>query len=189
MTDSGTAGRLIARVRARGPLWLGAHAALYAWDKAFDFGLYPLAQLQLGVIAGTGAMMVASLAVCVMLLLLYDRLATAGFRDLLGFESLKEIGAGVRHSMLAQRMAIATGRPARIASAALLFFYLSIWFDPMTCMIFMRPADHHRMSLQYWALFGASVFVSNAAWATLVYAGVETAQDLLGVLAVWSSQP
>ena len=32
MTDTETAGRILARVRARGPFWLGAHAALYAWD-------------------------------------------------------------------------------------------------------------------------------------------------------------
>jgi hypothetical protein len=189
MTDSGTAGRILARVRARGVWWLGGHAALYAWDKTFDFCLYPLAQLELGVVSGTVAMSAASLAVCVTLLLLYDRLATVGVRDLLGFEAVKEIGAEVRLSWLARHTAIASGRRARITARALLFLYLSVWFDPMTCTIFMRPADHHRMSLRYWALFGASVVISNAAWAILVYAGTDTIQDLLEILAVWTTQP
>ena len=86
MTNTETAGRILARVRARGPFWLGAHAALYAWDKAFDFVLYPLALSRLGLLGGTAAMMLASLVVCLVLLVLYDRLAATGWRDLLGFE-------------------------------------------------------------------------------------------------------
>ena len=189
MTDSGTAGRIVARVRARGPLWLGAHAALYAWDKAFDFVLYPLAQFKIGVLGGTAAMTAASLVVCLVLLILYDRLAAAGLRDLLGFELLKEVSAEVRRSWLAHPLPLASGRPARTAAAAVLFLYLSLWFDPMTCTIFMRPADHHRMSFGYWTLFGASVLVSNLAWALLVFTGMETADALLGAIAPWSSQP
>ena len=188
MMDSGTAGQLLGRVRARGLLWVAAHTALYAWDKVFDFVLYPLAQLELGVAGGTVAMMVASLLVCLFLLILYDRLAEVGFRDLLGFELLKELGAGIRHSRLARRTSLAQGRPARIVAAVIFFLYLSLWFDPMTCTIFMRPADHHRMSFGYWALFGASILVSNVAWAALVYAGIETIQGLLGMLMLGSTQ-
>ena len=80
-------------MRARGPYWLSAHAALYAWDKTFDFVLYPLALSGLGLLGGTAAMMLASLVVCLVLLLLYDGLAATGWRDLLGFELMKEVGA------------------------------------------------------------------------------------------------
>src|SRR3954471_24105680 len=118
MMHSGTAGQLLGRVRARGLLWVVAHTTLYAWDKAFDFVLYPLAQLELGVAGGTVAMMGASLFVCLLLLILYDRLAAVGFRDLLGFESLKEFGAGVRLPRLAPGTSVVRGRWARIAAAA-----------------------------------------------------------------------
>ena len=189
MTDTETAGRILARVRARGPFWLGAHAALYAWDKAFDFVLYPLGLSRLGLLGGTAAMMLASFVVCLILLVLYDRLAATGWRDLLGFESMKEFSAELHNSWLARARPLQSGRWTRTVGAVILFFYLSLWFDPMTCTIFMRPADHHRMSLGYWTLFGASVLVSNLAWALLVFTGLETVGALLGAIAPWSTQP
>ena len=75
--------------------------------------------------------------------------------------------------MAGTRRPLQSGRWTRTVGAVILFFYLSLWFDPMTCTIFMPPADHHRMSLGYWTLFGASVLVSNLAWALLVFTGLE----------------
>lgn len=175
----GAGNQVIARLRERGMVWAGAHATLYLWDKFFDFVLYPLAIIELGLVWGTAAMMAASLVICVVLLRLYDNLGSTRFRDLLGFESLKEAAATVRQSRLGRWGEGARGSAARLAGKAGLFLYLSLWHDPMTCTIFMRPADQYRMTAPYWALFGLSVFIGNAIWGLLVYAGVETAGELL----------
>ena len=170
------------RLRERGAVWAGAHTTLYLWDKFFDFVLYPLAIVELGLIWGTAVMMAASLVICIILLKLYDNLGATRFRDLLGFESIKEATAAVRQSRLGQWGAGAGGSAASFTGKIGLFLYLSIWFDPMTCTIFMRPADQYHMTARYWAIFVLSVFISNAIWALLVYAGVETVGELLEYL-------
>jgi hypothetical protein len=77
----GVGNQVIARLRERGIVWAGAHATLYLWDKFFDFVLYPLAIIELGLLRGTATMMAASLVNCFILLLLYDRLSSTRLRD------------------------------------------------------------------------------------------------------------
>ena len=180
--QSEAASRVLSRIRARGPVWAAAHVILYMWDKFFDFVLYPLAIIEYGLLWGTGVMMAASLLICLALLQLYDRLADTRFRDLLGFESLKEATLAASRSGPAARLRLAESRGARWTAQTGLFLYLSLWFDPMTCTIFMRPADHYRMTPRYWTLFALSVFIGNALWGLLVYFGVESVQALLGII-------
>lgn len=170
---------MIARLRKRGLVWVGAHTTLYLWDKFFDFVLYPLAIIELGLLWGTATMMTASLVICVILLVLYDRLGSTRFRDVLGFESLKEAATAVRQTRFGRWSEGTKGRAARLAGKVGLFLYLSLWFDPMTCVIFMRPTDQYHMAPAYWLVFGLSVFLGNAIWGALVYAGVETIAELL----------
>jgi hypothetical protein len=177
-TDNG----IWTRLRARGPLWAAAHLSLYALDKLFDFILYPLAIIEYRLVLGTAVMMSASLLICVVLLQLYDRLSVTRFRDLLGFESLKQATAAAGESRFAQRLRLANSTISRLIAKTSLFLYLTVWFDPMTCTIFMRPADHYRMTPRYWTLFAISVFIGNATWGLLVYFGVESVQALLGIL-------
>ena len=179
LQNMGSGAQIIARIRERGLLWASAHAVLYVWDKFFDFILYPLAIIKFGLIWGTAAMMAASLLICVVLLQLYDNLGSTRFRDLLGFESIKQAAGAVRQSRLGQLNALAKGTVGRLWGKVGLFLYLTLWFDPMTCTIFMRPAGQYRMTAGYWALFGLSVFIGNAVWGLLVYAGVETIGELL----------
>jgi hypothetical protein len=178
----GTGSQVIARVREKGMLWAGAHTFFFVWDKTFDFVLYPLAIINLGLLWGTAAMMVASFLICLVLLLLYDRLGSTSFRDALGFESIKEAASAANGTWLSRWANSATGKVARIASKVGLFLYLSLWFDPMTCTIFMRPADRYQMTRAYWLIFGLSVFVGNAVWGLLIYTGVETFGALIGAL-------
>jgi hypothetical protein len=138
-----------------------------------------LAIIEFGLLWGTAVMMTASLIICVALLQLYDNLGSTRFRDMLGFESVKQATAAVRQSRFGLLGAGAKGTAARMAGQIGLFLYLSLWFDPMTCTIFMRPADQYRMTTGYWTLFGLSVFIGNAVWGLLVYAGVETIGELL----------
>ena len=183
MTDKPTAANQFwGRIRSRGPLWATAHAGLYLWDKVFDFLLYPLAILQYGLLWGTMVMMSASLLICVGLIYLYDRLASTQFRDLLGFESLKEAARAAGRIGVMSRLGVADNRLSRPLARFGLFLYLSVWFDPMTCTIFMRPADHYAMSPKYWSIFAISVLLSNGCWALLVYFGVESVQALFGMI-------
>jgi len=87
--------RLISQVRERGPVWVSAHLALYCWDKVFGFILYPLAIINFDLLWGTAVMMAASLVICVALLTAYDRLGDTRFRDLLGFETVKDVAAAM----------------------------------------------------------------------------------------------
>ncbi len=156
--------------------------ALLTWDKAFDFLLYPAAIMTFGPLFGTALMMIASLVVCLILLMLYDRLGRGRFRDVLGFESLKEAGEGLLRSRLAQLASFAGASALRTAAKVGLFLCQSVWFGPMTCTIFMRSVGVYRMSRADWLLFGGSVLVSNLVWAALVYVGVESVRGLLGAL-------
>lgn len=138
--------------------------------------------MKFGPLFGTALMMIASLVVCLLLLMLYDRLGRARFRDVLGFETLKEVSEGLLRSRLAQFASIAGASAIRIAAKVGLFLYLSVWFDPMTCTIFMRGFGVYRMSRTHWLLFGGSVLVSNLVWAALVYVGVESVRGLFEAL-------
>ena len=176
----GSGNQVIIRLRVRGMVWAGAHVTLVALDKLFDFGLFPLAIIKLGPLWGTATMMAISLVNCVILILLYDRLSSTRFRDALGLESIKEAAATAHNSWLARRAKAGNGRGTLVIAKVGLFLYLSICFDPMTCVIFMRPTDHYRMTPSYWVVFGLSVFIGNALWGMLIYTGVETIGALLG---------
>jgi hypothetical protein len=152
------------------------------WDKTFDFVLYPLAIIHYGLVWGTAMMMTASFVICITLIQLYDRLSASHFRDLLGFESIKEAAAAVTHSRFATRLHFSTKKIPPPLVKLVFFVYLSVWFDPMTCTIFMRPADHYSMSAQYWFLFALSVLISNCVWAALVYFGVESVHEILEIM-------
>lgn len=63
--------------------------------------------------------------------------------------------------------------------SVLLFFYLSLVFDPMTCVVLLRPQGKHRMDVGDWIIFLLSVLISNIVWGLMVWTGVETLEALM----------
>lgn len=167
-----------ARIRAQGLIWATAHTLMLAWDRFFDFILYPLAIVNLGLAWGTTVMMTASLVLCAGLIILYDRLSDTRFRDLLGFETLKEATIAISRTSIARRATPTQGSKAFLGAKISLFFYLSVWFDPMTCTIFMRPTSCYEMTPKFWGIFAMSTIVSNGCWAILMYLGIESVQAI-----------
>lgn len=62
--------------------------------------------------------------------------------------------------------------------AALPFLYFSLFWDPMTTLIMLRPSHAYSMGVREWKIFCGSVFVSNASWGVLVWVGVESFRGL-----------
>lgn len=176
---------LIDTIKSRGLLWLAAHGSLWLFDKFFDFVLYPAAIITYGPLAGTAVMMAASFSICWGLICLYDWVSNHVVRDALGFETIKEAG-GEFQKWVSTKWPLRNWNlvPGRLGFRTLAFLYLSLWHDPMTCLILMRPKDTHVMGRREWLLFLGSVFASNAAWGLMVWAGVETIEALLPAL--WS---
>lgn len=61
----------------------------------------------------------------------------------------------------------------------IVFFYLSLVFDPMTCTVMMRPKGTHTMGGRDWTIFFLSVVVGNVVWGLMVWTGVETLEALM----------
>jgi hypothetical protein len=219
---------LIQIIKQRGLLWVTVHALLFALDRSIEFYLYPVSIIGLGLVYGTGVMMLLSLVLCLLLIWLYDWVSTSHeelpawhpvwakrierailphLKDALGFETLKEVmGETVSVILEPELPKIQNGwrrvfsiltYAFRIASYAvrrflvrpvwirfpksrrfLLFLYLSLAHDPMTCMILMRPAHHHSMGRKEWTVFLSSVIVSCGSWALLVWLGIESYSEL-----------
>lgn len=171
--------QLIETIRSRGPLWLAAHGSLWLFDKVFEFVFYPAAIISFGPIKGIGIMMIASFLVCWGLIYLYDWLSNNVVRDALGFETIKE-AAGEIQEWASKKWPFRNWEmvPGGTGFAVFSFLYLSLWHDPMTCLILMRPKDKYTMGKREWSLFLVSVFLSNAAWGLMVWLGVETVEAI-----------
>lgn len=246
---------LIQTIRNRGLLWLSVHSGLFLLDRFIEYVLYPVSIVGLGLVKGTGLMMLVSFLLCWGLTALYDWLsaraqnapAASSWRiwmDALGFETLKGAMADAETDLLEPQaprfwLSYSWGRswyawllrppvrplevfvdvlglvlirsvqflvavlgivlyPLRVAlylvrlfvvkplwlrfpktRRVVLFFHLSVFFDPMTTIILMRPINHFRMGFKEWQIFLASVVISCSAWALLVWLGAES------IFAVW----
>lgn len=70
----------------------------------------------------------------------------------------------------------------RLEKAAL-FLYTSLWHDPMTCLILMRPTRTYGMGKKEWGVFLASVVIGNVGWGALIAVGMRLIQTHLPL--VW----
>ena len=154
----------------RGLTWVSGHGVLWVADHIFDYVLYPLAIVTLGLAWGTVAMMTASLVICVVLLKFYNEVG----RDLLGFESLKTAG-GKASDWLRRKLPFLPQSLFRIV----LFLYTSIRHDPFTCIVLMRPQHNFTMSRSDIWTFLASVAVGNICWALVVWLGIHSVEQLV----------
>lgn len=116
--------------------------------------------------------------------------------DALGFETLKEAGVGLHERLLrpleikpasnafevvgvtwlsglelARKYVVAP--IARHWFRPVLFIFLSLKYDPMTCLILMRPAYKYGMGIKEWKIFLASLVISCTSWALLVWGAME----------------
>lgn len=159
---------LVYTVRTRGPVWATVHTSLWIFDKFFEYVLYPYAILSLGLVFGTTVMMFLSFLTCWGFITLYDKVGNMGLRDALGFETIKEIAEGTRKHLKIRQNGIRGS-----ISRCIAFLYLSIWHDPMTALILMRPKDTYKMGAREWRLFLVSVALSNVSWAFIIFGGIE----------------
>ncbi|MBP6868849.1 MAG: hypothetical protein KBC16_01940 [Candidatus Pacebacteria bacterium] len=164
---------LINTIKTRGPLWVTVHTSLWLFDKFFEYALYPYAILHLGLVLGTSVMMFLSFLICWGLIGLYDTVGNRGMRDALGFETIKDVGEATR-----KRFRIGSNGVVGGISRFFAFIYLTLWHDPMTTLILMRPKDSYQMKGEEWRTFLASVVLSNISWAFFVFGGIELAQVL-----------
>jgi hypothetical protein len=122
---------------------------------------------------------------------LWLRALTDAASDALGFETLKEAGGDLQER-IARPVTFTKGSGSRamIRNAILrvwepvrkyvvapiatrwfkpvLYVYLSVAHDGMTCLILMRPAHSHKMGLREWLLFVPSVLLSCIGWGLIV---------------------
>jgi len=175
--------RLLQAIRERGPLWVATHTALWFLDRATEFVLYPIVIYFLGPVSGIAVMMLYSFLVCWGLIVLYDWVSNNWIRDTLGFETLKEAGEGFEGWLgRTWPFTLLDLRSGSRAFRAGLFVYLSVMFDPMTCLIIMRPKDRHAMGIGEWKTFLGSVVLSNVSWGILIWFGIETITELWGMI-------
>lgn len=170
-------------IRRRGPVWVVAHTSLWLFDRFFEFVLYPVAIIELGLLLGTATMMVLSFFICLLLIWIYDTVSLRWVRDVLGFETLKEVGREARERAGRWLGSRNPGDRGLRTYRLFLFTYLSVVFDPMTCLVLLRPAGLHRMGAAEWRVFLGSVLVSNAVWGVIVWLGVEAVMEVFPALA------
>ncbi len=142
----------------------------------FDYFLYPLVIWKMGIIKGGVIMMMLSGLICYAFLLFYDRTK----KDWLGIETLKEIKDSEGNSRIGKFIR----KLVRKSDNALLVF-LSIKFDPLITMLYMRRGAHRYNGLtgRDWKIFGASLFIGNVYWTLAAYMGVSVIEYLWGIVA------
>ena len=141
-------------------------------DSAFDYALYPLVIWQLGPLAGGAIMALASLAFCLLLLRIYDRLG----RDWLGLEFVKNLRHYAGPSRWRRALARLVGRGDGLA-----FLVLSAKYDPFITTAYLRREAYRGMSRRDWAIFLASWLVANGFWIAVCAGGIEAARHLLSL--------
>lgn len=164
---------LLTTVRERGLYWATAHALLYAFDKFVEFVVSPAAIIDFGLVMGTAFLMAFSFVVCIVLITIYDWVGNQGVRDLLGYETIRNIGGRFGRRLGHQANSL-WDKTFKLG----VFLYLSIMNDPMTCTLVLRESGVYRMSRKDWRNFIWSVIVSNVAWGLMIWGG-------FGLLETW----
>ncbi len=151
-------------------------------NYSFDFVLYPFALYKLGVVVGFFTMMLLSFLFCWGYFIIYDYLK----RDFLGIEFSKEKMSSIIASEDSVGLKLLLVRILR-KSRALLFVFLSIYFDPFVAVAFERKGNfaYNGLSARDWRLFILSLIISNGFWSTTVFAGLSFFEFLYKILLSW----
>jgi ABC-type transport system involved in multi-copper enzyme maturation permease subunit len=147
-------------------------------NTLWDYLLYPFVIWQLGLVFGGVVMTIVSMAVCLMMLYLYDYTK----KDWLGIETIKSIRELSGDSWLgriASRI-LEKGDPAA-------FVFLSLTFDPFITTAYMRYGRHQYNGLHQrdWMIFFSSGILGNAYWAVVSYTGVSLIEQGWSAWSTW----
>lgn len=181
-----------------GALWIFGYVLFSeGLDRTFDFVLYPVAMNRFGFIHGTGIMMLASGALCAMMLAMYQFMKV----DLFAIETSKEALHALSRVRMDDVFDGLVKRPwltplwlltpviwlllplarlwarfiwrcltsaSRIA-ALISFLYLCTFTDPFRTVAWLRgKGSAYRMTWSDTHIFAVAVFISNVAWALIV---------------------
>lgn len=151
-------------------------------NYSFDFVLYPFVLYQLGVVVGFFTMMFLSFLFCWAYFIIYDYLK----RDFLGIEFSKEKMNNIIASDDSVGLKLLLVRVLR-KSRAILFVFLSIYFDPFVAVAFERKGNfaYNGLSARDWRLFILSLIISNGFWSTTVFAGLSFFEFLFKLVKDW----
>ena len=130
---------------------------------SFDFGLYPLVLLWLGLGWGFVVMAFLSLLICWLTMLFYDW----SKRDWLGIEAIKSIKDYEGDNRAARWLAWALRKSDPVAC-----FLLSIKYDPFIVTVYLRRGRYGGMSARDWRNFLLSLFIGNVWWSVACFSGI-----------------
>lgn len=138
--------------------------SLMVWG--FDYLLYPFVLYNFGLWKGGAIMVLLSFLVCLLTLYFYDYTK----KDWLGIEAIKGLK---EHQPKNYFQRISKFFLAK--SELLVFFFLSIRFDPFITTIYLREGanEFSGMKKRDWTIFLASLAVSNIYWLVIVEAGLD----------------
>lgn len=130
---------------------------------SFSYILYPFIIYRLGIVTGGVVMTFLSFVVCLTLLKLYD----SSKKDWLGIEAIKGLKTYNGSKMLGRFTSwlMKKGTPV-------VFVFLSIRFDPFITTAYFRQGKFNGLSKRDWSIFMGSLFLSNAHWIFICYAGI-----------------
>lgn len=148
-------------------------------NYSFDFVLYPFVLYKIGIFYGFFLMMFLSFLFCWLYFIIYDYLK----RDFLGIEYSKEKMSSLiadENSVGLKLLFVKILRQSR----ALLFVFLSIYFDPFVAVAFERKGnfEYNGLSPRDWRLFILSLIISNGFWSTTVFAGLSFFEFLYKII-------
>jgi hypothetical protein len=125
-----------------------------AFDNIFDWGLYPIAVHRLGLVWGTGLMMLVSGLICFLLLWIYDKAKV----DVLGLEAEKRLLESAVHDDYAS-FSVKSNYHALFT-----ILVMPIATDAFMTTVRLRPSGTHEMREAQWIIFMTSVLISNVGW-------------------------
>lgn len=159
------------------------HLVFQSSDYAFDYLLYPFVIYKFGPLYGGILMMFVATAICLTLVYVYDYLE----KDWLGIEAVKELVENFfkeeeeiarkswrRHGKNIARWVFHKNKIGQ-------FIFLSLHFDPLITVIYMRPGYHlyNGLTKRDWKIFWASSILSNVWWTGVAFTAVTVLEDFI----------
>jgi hypothetical protein len=130
---------------------------------AFNYGIYPFVIYRFGILKGGVVMTFLSFIVCMLTIWFYDWAK----RDWLGIEAIKSLKEYDGSKLIGRLSKWVMGK-----SDPIVFFFLSIKYDPFITMIYMRHGAYNGMSKRDWKIFTGSLILGNAYWTLACFMGV-----------------
>ena len=159
------------------------HLIFHSLNYGFDYVLYPLVIYNYGPIFGGVIMGALAAAISLFISWLYDFLK----KDWLGIEVVKELvdeffeeeqeSARRKWRKMGKKIFRRIFHKNKIGQ----FLFLSINFDPLITVIYMRRGSHlyNGFSLRDWKIFWLSVIVSNAWWTGIAFVAVTSFKEII----------